>query len=138
MMTDIPKLEDLLLPTVQALQLLDGSGTIDEIYEKVVQVLNLPDEVIAVPHGNTGRTEVEYRLAWSRTYLKKSDFLENSARGVWSLTPAGKNLNGLDPREIVRTVRSVEAKGKNGGSGVPKVPPVAEESEIGAIQWELR
>src|SRR3954454_18830184 len=78
-MTDIPKLEDLFLPTVQALQLLDGSGTIDEIYEKVVQILNLPDEVIAVPHGDTGRTEVEYRLAWSRTYLKKSDFLE----GVW-------------------------------------------------------
>src|SRR6266567_3519184 len=99
-MTEIPSREDLFLPFVKALQLLGGSGTTDEIYEKVVQILNLPDEVAAVQHGDTGRTEVEYRLAWSRTYLKKCGLVENSARGVWSLTPAAKDLNRLDPREI--------------------------------------
>src|SRR4051812_2223178 len=102
-MPDIPSVDSLLLPTVKALQLLGGSGTTDEIYDKVVQTPGLPDEVVAVPHGETGRTEVEYRLAWSRTYLRKCGLLENSARGVWSLTPSAQGLNELDPREIVKT-----------------------------------
>jgi restriction system protein len=38
----------MLLPTIQALQMLGGSGTTEEIYDKVVQLLNLPDKVLEV------------------------------------------------------------------------------------------
>lgn len=34
-------------------------------------------------------TEVEYRLTWTRTYMKKVGILENSSRGVWALTAKG-------------------------------------------------
>lgn len=95
----------MLLPTIQALQLLDGSGTTEEIYDKVAQLLNLPDEVLEIPHGSTSQSEVEYRLAWSRTYLKKYGLLQNSERGVWSLTSTSINLDDLDAKEIVKTVR---------------------------------
>src|SRR5260370_22320125 len=128
-MTEIPSREDLFLPTVKALQLLGGSGTTDEIYGKVVQTMNLPEEVAAVLHGDTGRTGVEYRRAWSRTYLKKCGLVENSSRGVWSLTPEAKNLNRLDPREIVRTARAAAVKGKNGDTGVPQATSAADDEE---------
>jgi restriction system protein len=98
----------MLLPTVQALQSLGGSGTTEEIYEKVVQLLNVPDQVLETLHGSTSQSEVEYRLAWSRTYLKKYGLLQNSARGVWSLVSTSINLDDLDPREIVKAVRDAD------------------------------
>jgi restriction system protein len=85
----VPTFDSMLIPTVQALQALGGSGTIEEIYEQVVQILDLPDQVLEIIHGNTSQSEVEYRLAWSRTYLKKYGLIENSARGVWALVSTG-------------------------------------------------
>ncbi|WP_099241112.1 restriction endonuclease [Synechococcus sp. BDU 130192] len=108
----VPTFDALLVPTVQALQTLGGSGTIEEIYEQVIQLLNLPDQILEIIHGNTSQSEVEYRLAWSRTYLKKYGLLENSARGVWSLTSTTINPDNLDPREVVRFVRELDKKNK--------------------------
>lgn len=100
----------MLIPTIQALQGLGGSGTIEEIYDQVIQLLKLPDQVLEIIHGNTSQSEVEYRLAWSRTYLKKYGLLENSARGVWSLASTSINPDELDSREIVKFVRDHDKK----------------------------
>jgi len=106
--SSVPTFDSMLLPTIQALQILGGSGTTEEIYEKVVQILSVPDKVLEILHGSTSQSEVEYRLAWSRTYLKKYGLLQNSARGVWSLVSTSINLNDLDPKEIVKTVRDAD------------------------------
>ena len=48
-------------------------------------------------------TEVEYRLAWARTYLKNYGAIENSKQRVWALTAKGKKMlieNEIDPKEI--------------------------------------
>jgi restriction system protein len=110
--------DSMLLPTIQALQSLGGSGTTEEIYEKVVQILSVPDKVLEILHGSTSQSEVEYRLAWSRTYLKKYGLLQNSTRGVWSLISTSINLDNLDPREIVKAVRDAD-KNKNVSEGAP-------------------
>lgn len=83
-------------PTVDAIKALGGSGSVDEIVEKVISLLEIPDNLVAQPYitkrGNEdGRTQLEYELAWVRTYLKQLGVLENSVRGVWVLT--GKELN---------------------------------------------
>jgi restriction system protein len=127
----VPTYDALLLPTLEALIALGGSGTIEEIYEKVVQNLSLSDEVLSVLHGDTSANEVEYRLAWSRTYLKKYGLLENSARGVWSLTSTDIDLKRLSPKEIVKSVRDAnKAKSSqvNDSDVSPALPdPVEEE-----------
>jgi restriction system protein len=104
----VPTFDSMLLPTIQALQILGGSGTTEEIYEKVVQILNLPDEILNTPHGSTSQSAVEYRLGWSRTYLKKYGLLQNSERGVWSLVSTFININILDAKEIVKVVREAD------------------------------
>jgi restriction system protein len=106
--SSVPTYDSMLIPTVQALQILGGSGTNEEIYDKVAQILNLPDKMLSIPHGNTSKSEVEYRLAWSRTYLKKYGVLHNSARGVWSLIEASTDIEKLDPKEIVKVVLAKE------------------------------
>jgi restriction system protein len=104
----VPTFDSMLLPTVKALQMLGGSGTTEEIYDKVVQILNLSDQILEISHGGSSQSEVEYRLAWSRTYLKKYGLLQNSSRGVWSLASTAINLDRLDAKEIVKVVRETD------------------------------
>ena len=88
-----------------------GSGTIEEINEKVYELENFSEEILQIPHNEDGSgSEVAYRLAWARTYLKKFDLLENSARGVWNLTESEIDLNKINPDEIVRFVRQSDKK----------------------------
>ena len=62
--------------------------------------------VLQIPHGEEGAiTEVDYRLAWSKTYLKKFGLLENSKRGIWALLKADIDIKTIDPEELKRTVR---------------------------------
>jgi restriction system protein len=71
-------------PLLRALRALGGSGSVEEIYDKVVELERLPEDVLSQLHDpeKSTQTEVAYRLAWARTYLKKYGFLENSTRGV--------------------------------------------------------
>jgi len=99
-------------PLVRALQALGGSGSVEEIYDKVVELEQFPQDVLSQPHDpeKSNQTEVAYRLAWARTYLKKYGLLENSSRGIWALTAKIKELESLDPQEVVRTVKAKDRK----------------------------
>ena len=77
-------------PTMRAVERLGGSGSIFEIDNEVISELQLPDEVVNQPHGETGQTELKYRLRWARTNLKGQGFLSNPHKGVWALTPDGE------------------------------------------------
>ena len=54
------------------------------------------------PHKDSTMTELEYRLTWSRTYLKQYEVIENS-RGVWSLTDKGRAIKAVVPGEVVNS-----------------------------------
>lgn len=104
---EVPAYNDMMCELFQAMKELGGSGTIREIDEKTVEILKLPIEVQEIMHGNSSKTEVEYRLAWTRTYMKKVGILENSSRGVWSLTTMGRELEKINPEEVVQKVREM-------------------------------
>ncbi|MGK7890122.1 MAG: restriction endonuclease [Leptolyngbyaceae cyanobacterium] len=133
----IPTFDSMLIPTIEALQSLGGSGTIEEIYNQVAQNLNLPDEVLEVLHGSTSQSEVEYRLAWSRTYLKKYGLIQNSARGVWALTSTSVNPATLNPKDIVRTARNKSNQHQKSSDTSDDSVEVVEESEEGAWHQQL-
>ena len=87
-----PTFDRLMNPLLRALEALGDSGSVEEIYDKVVELEALSDEVLSHLHDpeNSTNTEVWYRLAWARTYLKKFGLVDNSKRGVWSLTAKAK------------------------------------------------
>jgi len=76
LMNKVPRYEQLMNPVIQALRELGGSGSVDEIYEKVAAMLKLPEAVLAVLHDleSGNQTELQYQLAWARTYLKNLAF----------------------------------------------------------------
>jgi restriction system protein len=103
----IPTYDKLMNPLIQALHQLGGSGTIEEINNKTTEIAGLSDaqlEVLHNPEKDT-QTEVEYRLAWTRTYLKKYGVLENSSRGIWALTPEAREIQAIDPEDVKRLAR---------------------------------
>jgi len=104
--SNLPTFDELIIPTVKALIELGGSGSVEEINSKVYEIVKIPDNILLVPHGEEGTTnEVDYRLAWSRTYLKKFGLHENSSRGIWALSKADIDINSLNNTEIVKIVR---------------------------------
>lgn len=97
-----PTYTELIIPTYDALKQLGGSGTNNEIYEKVIANLCLSDEVLDEPHlGSLNQSEVEYQLAWARTYLKNYGIIVNSARSVWSITSEYASGLTVSAKEIV-------------------------------------
>ena len=101
----LPSFDELIIPTVKALIALGGSGTIEEINTKVYEIAKISNENLQILRRDDGRTEIDYRLAWCRTYLKKFGLAENSSRGVWALLKADIDVDALDLNEIKRTVR---------------------------------
>ncbi len=113
--TEIPQYDYFMNPVIQALKALGGSGTVEEIDNKVAEIANLSDEQLEMLHNadKGTQTEVEYRLAWARTYLKKYGVLENSSRGVWALTTKGNKLEKVNPTTVKRYVREQSRKDRN-------------------------
>ena len=112
METKLPTFDRLMKPLLRALGALGGSGSVEEIYDKVVELERFSEEVLSQLHDpeNSNNTEIWYRLAWARTYLKKYGLLENSKRGVWALTAKAKEIEEVDPQEVVRTVKALDKK----------------------------
>jgi restriction system protein len=105
----VPAHYKLMNPLLRAIRDLGGSGSVEEIYDKVADNLSLPEEILTVIHNpKTGnQTEIQYRLAWARTYFKKFGVLENSARGVWAISQKGSLIDQVDPKEVVRYVQNI-------------------------------
>lgn len=105
---------ELIEPTFKALHELGGSANINEIRDKVIEMLHLSDEVVDEQHyGNASQqTELEYQLAWARTRLKTYGAIINSKRGVWMITPAFADREIVTREEITEFIKKTKLTGK--------------------------
>jgi restriction system protein len=106
----IPSYEDLFNPQLLALRQLGGSGNTREIEQKVIELMKLDDTAINEVHREN-TTKLSYRLAWGRTYLKRAELLENSAKGIWRLTQKGLKTKKVNASEIHRINREIKLSG---------------------------
>ena len=139
----MPSYDALMNPLVHALWALGGSGSIEEIYDKVVEQEKLSDSLLSKIHDpeKSTQSEIAYRLAWARTYLKKYGVLENSSRGIWALTSAASGIEKVNPREVIGFVRNLRSTDKGGSSSgdanQQDVDSDAEEA-AGEEEWKQR
>jgi restriction system protein len=116
-----------------------GSATVQEIDEGVVEKMNVPLEQQAILHGDGPRTEIAYRLAWCRTYLKMAGALENSARGVWTITDEGRKLTPAEIAEVparVHALRHAKDKEAHDGAAPDDAEPAAAVPQVDASAWK--
>ena len=108
----IPKFDALFNPLLEAMRDLGGSGSNAELAHAVAGILRLSDEDLE-EQPSRGQPRFSYRLAWARSYLKSYGLIDNSERGVWSLTQKGAEVHSVDPDEVKRFVRSEYARQKS-------------------------
>lgn len=110
----VPRYGELITATYTALKDLGGSGKNEEINEKVAGLLSISDEVLEIPHlSSSSLSEVNYRLAWARTLLKKHGAITNSARGVWSITSEFSDVAAVDGNAIAKNRRKNSTSSPN-------------------------
>lgn len=131
----VPKYDELMNPTLQALHELGGSASINELEEVVAKNLNLSEDDVNETHRGSV-TKLTYRLAWARNYLKRYGLLENSSRGVWALTLEGRKTKEVDKEQVKRSIYE-EKKGSKFLKGVDEECPDEETAEETSWKEEL-
>jgi restriction system protein len=88
-------------PVLEALRDLGGSGQPKEVYETVARMQKVPDSV-REETMKSGVLRFNNQIAWARQYLIWEGYLDNSKRGVWTLSIKGQNkvFSKDEPREI--------------------------------------
>lgn len=126
------KFYDLFNPVLKALHSSGGSSTVAEIEDFVIDDLKLSDEEVNDIHRGT-TTKLNYRLRWARNYLKNYGLIDNSARGVWSLTPNGQKVKDVDHKVVMKTVQEL-FKSRSDQSEVSDEEVTDVEQEV-ALTW---
>jgi restriction system protein len=104
----LPKHDELFWPVVQALRQLDGSADNEQLVEKVSELLEIDDELTASPHKAGPQTEIGYRIAWVKSWLKWGGMVDNPRRALRVLTERGRSATEEDVN-AVRQLRRAEA-----------------------------
>lgn len=73
-----------IVPIIEILKELGGSGNPSEITDLIIEKYNISEDELNLKNKNGGST-VKNRIAWARFYLVKGGVLDSSKRGVWSL-----------------------------------------------------
>ncbi|WP_271947803.1 restriction endonuclease [Ruegeria faecimaris] len=107
---EFPFLPMLMLITLDALRDLGGSATIHELVDQVIETENITEaeQGYMMPNGRDRR--LNYYLSWARTFLKRGDAVENSARGVWALTETGEKIVDLSGVEAIHAAVNAEER----------------------------
>jgi restriction system protein len=103
-----PTYDELMWPTLEAIKALGGSGTNEEIVDRIAEDRGYPVTFLNEPHKSGNMTKIEYRGAWARTYLKFAGCVENSARGVWSITKQGEAVQVGDIARLVKLAKETQ------------------------------
>ena len=97
-----------------------------------MELEKIDEEISSIPHNpeKSNLTEVGYRLAWARTYLKKYGFLENSNRGVWALTSLAKEQKRVDPQTVVKIVMLVGGRKSSQNRDIKRAQAMVDRLEL--------
>lgn len=146
---DLPRYDDLLMPTLRVLASLGGSGTISEIDDAVFASSGLSEAALSVVYEKSGAPIFPDRCSWARSYLKMAGLLGSGGRGVWVLTEAGRNqlstgsddavrrlvANAYNERAQIYRERAVaRAATQSGTSSFPNAPTIDMEAEAGRAE----
>lgn len=137
-MTEVPSYKDLWMPTLNAVRELGGSGSIQEIFDKMVEMEGYPEEVLSIPAADGRRSKLEYRSHWARTYLKNAGALENSTRGVWTLTKDGKSIRQEELEDRIREYNRIRRLASGASIESDRDPDSQESAEEDVYRWQER
>ena len=123
------KHEDLFDPVINSLRKLGGSASNQELQEVVPTVLDLTDNDLSFI--KTGQTQPQFVLAlgWAKSFLKRAGYIDNTSRGIWSLTKLGNDIKQINKKEINKSARK-ESQRLNSENGQNKSDNITDSNSI--------
>lgn len=134
--SELPSYADFVNPTLMALKLLGGTGTVKEIEDKVCEILGLTlrqRQILHSPPQNYP-SEIGYRIAWNRTWLKLYGAIKSPSRGVWQLTTLGQSIDQLDLAEVKKVVSKKSNRTGEGNDVTPENFDDTVQSDLNDIE----
>ena len=71
--------------TIRAMETYGNAMSVQQINSKVVEILDLPDEVVRLEDETGQGTMLQFRLRWTRTDLKNKGIIVKLGNGMWQL-----------------------------------------------------
>jgi restriction system protein len=131
-----------MFPCLKALKALGGSGTNEEILDKVCELERFPIEIQQAEHLDHNQTALNYRLAWAKSYLKVVGAVDNSERGVWTISEKGLSLSVEDcrgiPAEVARLSKLRGGTRRKKTQGNESKVDDAESENVEELSWRDR
>ena len=126
----LPTHIDLMWPTIEAIKELGGSGTNQEILDKIIENEKYPEEILSVILRDNV-TKVQYRAAWARSFLKMADIITNSSRGIWTFTKGGENISQEEILNRIKEKRQDYYQNRKPNSSEDKEEDLSKENPLG-------
>jgi restriction system protein len=117
---------------LDALRALGGSAESREAADWIADAVNLPTEERERRNKN-GILRFENQVHWARQYLVWEGMIDNSRRGIWTLTPVGarSHLTEEQSRDLVRKQVKLHSKKLHSHTGATNgVQPVNESESL--------
>jgi restriction system protein len=113
---DLPMHVKFFLPIISALKKLGGSGTITEVKDTLIEILNIPEEKLEEKY-KSGVSKIDNQINWSKVYLTSGGLIDISDQNIWSLTEKSlkSELSDEDVLLIFKQIHSgfVAQRGKS-------------------------
>lgn len=132
----IPNFRHLMNPVLQALHQIGGLGTNEMIKDQVAELLQISEDQANMPHNpdKSTQTELEWQLAWAKSYLKKYGIIHNPSPATWAILGEKKDIKRIDENEVVKfylkTLREQKLTQKKRRRRKPQVDQNYEEPRL--------
>jgi len=109
MIMNLPKYDEFMLPTLNALRSLGGSASIEEIQDALTEQMGLTQEQLDASYPKSGALIAPDRMSWARSHLKIAGLLASGGKGIWVLTDSGRDAVNLSHDQLKAEVKRLSA-----------------------------
>ena len=107
MMNQVPTFSEMIIPAYEVLLEINCPADNETVLQEVVRKMDISDEAVQQPHANSTKSELWYRLGWTKTFMKKYGILSPDARrGEWLLSDSYSVRRDIDVDDVLRKVRT--------------------------------
>ena len=105
-----PQFVRLFGPLLDALRSLGGASEPKRVYEEIARSRFVTEEDLKAAN-KSGASKFENEVGWARFYLVKAGFIDSKKRGIWQLTPEGRETH-LDQDAAITVFRDIHGRFK--------------------------
>jgi restriction system protein len=130
----VPQHFRFLIPIVEVLKELGGSGRSSEVIDRIVEKLGISEEELQETI-KSGPSKLINQIHWARFLLTKTGYLDSSKHGVWTLTEKGlkSNLTKQDLPDLYKIKKQMSKGSKKLEKEGQKVLPPTDVSDSGTV-----